>query len=130
MVAGVIRRVSRIHVGESRLRTRQQDGLHRRNERVRRHDDFVTQPDTEGPERQVKRIGAVCDAYRVLAPAKGCELVLEPGDSVAADERARVEQFRPPGQDFVRNLLSHGSEVEKRHRARFFETGRAHDSFR
>lgn len=70
------------------------DGLERRHERHRGHDDLVPRFETESAKADRERVEPAPGSDREPAAAGGRELALERLDRGAVDERARVEQLR------------------------------------
>jgi hypothetical protein len=72
-------------------RAGEHDRLGGGEERVGRHDDFVTGPDPERPQGQLKGIGAVGHPDAVGTLAEAGEVGLEGGDCIAEHEIAPFE---------------------------------------
>ena len=91
----------RVDVDQAGRGAHQADGLGRRDERVRRHDDLVAGPDAQRAQREHQRLGARGDADGLAGLAVGGEVGLEVLDVRAADEGALLGD----GPDHPEQLL-------------------------
>ena len=109
-----------IDVDENRDRADPADGLDRRDERVRGHDDFVSCGNTGNPQGQLECVGSVGDTDDVLNSDVPCIGLLEFSDDRAANECRAVEHGLNPWCDLFGDLALLCDEVDQWHPHWFF----------
>ncbi len=109
-VRGVIARANRVRIAverhridvdEHRRRAEPADAAGRREERIRRRDDFVARADAERHQRDEQRVGARRDGDRVLGLEERRQLALERVDFRAQDEPLAVADARERREELV-----------------------------
>ena len=86
-----------------------------RDERMRRHDDFVALLDASSDQRKPKCIETACDTDTSLGPTIGCPGLLESLYLGAIDECVRINELLELRKQGVLERLVGMPQVEERH---------------
>jgi hypothetical protein len=100
-----------IAIDEYRQRVHQQDGVHRRHERVRRHDDFVAGPDAESRERGDEGARAVGGCEATPGAHERCVGLLERSDMLSTKPFAAANDTQ---ECILLTRVRHGPRWERR----------------
>ena len=106
--------VGEIDVDEHRRCVKPRHDARCGEERVRRHDDFITRTDAEDHESDQERVGARRERDAVFCLAIRCEIILEIIHALAEDEVLRLVDLVGDPEDFVADRRVLELQIEKR----------------